>query len=213
MAGRRSISTAAPATIDVTQRVRFVCEDLALRLPELAHVDMSRVALRLCQTRRAGPHGVQATMTPLRFRDGADTILRRGAAYRIHPIPADLSGRPYLYLLSLYVPRFLDLSAEEKPAVIVHELWHASQAFDGDLRRFGPGRSRFHDKGCEAYHAEMQKLARRWLALNPPRELTDWMSGDFSVLRRRFGRVVGLRLPTPRLVRADRVPRDGSTAA
>lgn len=213
MAGSRPAPDDRSAILDVTVRTRLLCEDFASRLPELRHVDMSRVALRLCQTRRAGVHGVQATMTPLRFRDGAETTVRRGSCYRIHPIPVDASGRPSLYMLSLYVPRFLDLPADEKLAVVVHELWHASEAFDGDLRRFGPGRTRFHGKGCEAYHADMRLLARRWRKLDPPQELFAWLDDDFTAMRNRYRRVVGLRLPTPRLVRADRLPRDDSAAA
>lgn len=207
MAGSRPTSDARLPLFDVTARVRLLCEDFAARLPELRHVEMARVSLRLCQTRRAGPYGVQATMTPLRFRDGAETTIRRGTTYRIHPVPVDSSGRPSLYLLSLYVPRFLDLPAEEKLAVVVHELWHAAEAFDGDLRRFGRGRTRFHGKGCEAYHADMRLLARRWLQLEPPRELYAWLAADFAGLRSCYRRVVGLRIPTPRLLPADRVPR------
>lgn len=193
---------AARVELDVTAHTRRLCDDLCTRLPELRHVDMARVALRLCQTRRAGVYGVQATMTPLRFRDGAETTVRRGRTWRIAPCPTDAAGRPCLYLLSLYVPRFLDLPAAEKVAVVVHELWHASPAFDGDLRRFGPGRHRFHGVSCERYHADMRQLADRWRALGPPGELLDWLDGDFAALRSRFGRVVGRRLPTPRLVRA-----------
>lgn len=190
------------ASLDVTSRVQRLCADVSSRLPELSHVDMTRVVVRLCQTRRAGPYGVQATMTPLRFRDGAETTIRRGSAWRIHPCPLDSAGRPYLYMLSLYVPRFLDLPGPEKLAVLVHELWHASPAFDGDLRRFGKGRHRFHGGGCDRYHQDMRRLAARLTDMNPPADVYDWLDGDFTALRSRFGRVTGLRLPTPRIVRA-----------
>jgi len=199
---RAAASPEVAGALDVTGRVRRLCEDLCERLPELGHIRMDRVAVRLCQTRRAGPYGVQATMTPLRFRDGAETTVRRGRIWRIRPCPDDSEGRPCLYLLSLYVPRFLDLPAAEKLAVVVHELWHASPAFDGDLRRFGKGRHRFHGTSCERYHQDMRRLAQRWPSLNPPGELCDWLEHDFAAMRRRFGRVMGQRFPTPRLVLA-----------
>jgi hypothetical protein len=203
MSGHADFSSlSSRAGLDVSSRVHSLCRDVCVRLPELSHVDMSRVTVRLCQTRRAGPFGVQATMTPLRFRDGADTTIRSGRTYRIHPCPTDAAGRPYLYILSLYVPRFLDLPAREKLAVIVHELWHVSPAFDGDLRRFGAGRHRFHGRSCESYHQEMRRLAETLPELQPPHEPYAWLDGDFAELRRRYGRVTGLHLPTPRLIRA-----------
>jgi hypothetical protein len=214
MAGRRPSSSDAGSTgLDVTARVRRLCEDLVATLDELRHIDMSRTALRLCQTRRAGHHGVQASMTPLRFRDGADTLVRRGTPWRIHPCPHDSLGRRHLYLLSLYVPRFLDLTADEKVAVVLHELWHASPAFDGDLRRFGKGRTRFHGGGCEQYHHQMRKLAKRRLANGDLHETHPWLACDFAAMKRRYGRVFGTKLPTPRLFRADRLPREDADAA
>ena len=194
--------------LDFTSVVRRLCEELC-RLDELRHVDMARVAVRMCQTRRPGPYGVQATMTPLRFRDGAATVRRRGAEWVVHPVPRDVEGRDGLYLLSLYVPRFLDLSFDEKIAVLVHELWHVSPAFDGDLRRF-PGRYHAHGARCDRYHDEMRDLAARWLAADPRAAWRPYLDGDFAALRARFGRILGLRIPTPRLWRADRLPRRGS---
>ncbi|HVW37295.1 MAG TPA: hypothetical protein VHB99_08310, partial [Pirellulales bacterium] len=52
---------------DFNFHVGRLCIDLASRLPELGHVDMSRVAIRYCQVRNAAAHGLQATLTPLRF--------------------------------------------------------------------------------------------------------------------------------------------------
>ena len=208
---------------DYTDAVRTLCEVLCRDLAELRHIEMLRVAVRTCQTRRRGPYGVQATMTPLRFEGGATTKIRRGREWLIHPLPADPSGRPYLYMLSLYVPRFVELPAEEKLAVIVHELWHVAPAFDGDLRRF-PGRYHAHGARCDRYHDEMRDLAARWrrerLAAPDPsdrlarpdcldrtdRPVIDFLEGDFQTLRNRHGAVYGTRIPTPRLWRTDRLP-------
>lgn len=196
--------SATPVGLDVTLYVHRLCNHLCRTLPELGHIDMSRVALRICQTRRRGPYGVQATMTPLRFREGATTTLRRGKLWAIHPLPRDSAGRDYLYLFSLYVPRFLDLSAEEKLAVTIHELWHISQTFDGDLRRY-EGRYHAHGSSCEEYHRDMRRMAAAWLATRPDSSLYDFWEGDFAAMHRRYGRVYGMKIPTPRLWRLDRL--------
>jgi hypothetical protein len=193
---------------DYTAAVRTLCESLCRDLAELSHVDMPRMAVRICQTRRRGPYGVQATMTPLRFQGGSTTTIRRNREWIIHPLPVDSRGDPYLYMLSLYVPRFVELPAAEKLAVVVHELWHVSPAFDGDLRRF-PGRYHAHGARCDRYHDEMRDLAIRWRAERSDPTIstvTDFLEGNFQTLRERHGAVLGTRIPTPRLWRVDRLP-------
>jgi len=196
--------------LDLTARMRQLCEHICATLDELRHIDMRRVALRVCQTRRRGPYGVQATMTPLRFRDGATSTIRRNRRWVIRPLPLDAEGKPCLYLFSLYAPRFLELPAAEKLAVTIHELWHISPTFDGDLRRF-PGRYHAHGSRCDKYHDEMRDMTRRWQAAQPATPLIDFLDGDFQSLRRRYGRIFGMRLPTPRLWRVDALPRDERT--
>ena len=60
---------------DFTPHIRRVCDDMVARLPELAHIDMSRVAVAFCQARKPVPHGMFASLTPLRFAGGAATTV------------------------------------------------------------------------------------------------------------------------------------------
>jgi hypothetical protein len=185
---------------DVTAALRAICADMAARLPDLAHVQMPRVAVGLRHARHREPYGVYATLTPLRFAEGREHELRRGRRYRIQPL-VDATGREYLYLLSFYVPRFLDLSLEDKLSTIVHELWHIGPRFDGDLRRH-EGRCYAHGRSQREYDAAMDRLAQRWLAGDPPAHLYDFLSRDFDELRAEFGGVRGDRWPAPRLAPA-----------
>jgi hypothetical protein len=188
----------ARAGLDFTSHMRILCGDIVSRLPEFVHIDIGRVALRVCQTRKPVLHGVHASLTPLRFQGGERTILRRGRTWTIQPVRDD-DGREMLYLLSFYLPRFCDQPLAEKLATIVHELWHVGPQFDGDVRRL-PGRCFAHGHSGEAFHREMKALARRWLAQSPASELYAFLQYDFRELRQRFGAVVGTRIPTPKLV-------------
>ncbi|MBS0211149.1 MAG: hypothetical protein JSS27_19560 [Planctomycetes bacterium] len=179
--------------------MRRLCQDITVRLPEFRHIDMSRVALRGCQTRRAGRYGVQASLTPMRFKDGAVQTIRRGRPYRVRPIH-DRAGREMLYLLSFYLPRFLDLSYDEKLATVCHELWHIGPTFNGDIRRHEHGRCYAHGPSEKQFHAAMHVLAQRWLALDPPAELHALLRHNFQAIRGRHGAVLAARLPTPRLI-------------
>lgn len=179
--------------------MRRLCDDLAQRLPQLAHVDMSRVAIRFCQARKPVRHGLHASLTPLRFAGGSRDERRGRFTWTIQPL-FDVAGREMLYLLSFYLPRFLDRPLGEKLDTVVHELWHISEAFDGDLRRH-PGRCYAHSPSQRDYDAQMSRLAEQWLSRSPPTEVYDFLRFDFAGLQRRHGRVFGQRIATPKLLR------------
>ncbi len=185
------------AGFDFTLHMRRVCEDMVARLDQLKHVDLSRVAFSFCQARKAVPHGMYASLTPLRFAGGAREMVRRGRRWRIEPL-ADGSGREMLYILNFYLPRFLDLPFRAKLATVLHELWHISPRFDGDLRRFR-GRFYAHGGSQKRYDAHVDRLAARWLSLAPHRSLYEFLEHDFPSLVRRHGRIFGRRVRTPKL--------------
>jgi len=183
---------------DFITAMRAVCADMVARLPELGHIDLERVALSACQTRHQGSHGYYASLTPLRFEAGAKQKAVRGQRYGVEPIQDD-SGREYLYILSFYLPRFLNTPPEEKLSTIVHELWHISPQFDGDLRRH-EGRCYAHGPSQKAYDAQMDRLAQQWLACDPPEHLYEFLHRTFDELVGEHGKVVGIHWPTPKLI-------------
>jgi hypothetical protein len=180
---------------DFTAAMRAVGADMTSRLAELAHIDLPRVAIGICRARHRQNYGVYAMLTPLRFADGATHQTRRGRRYRVAPI-VDRNGREFLYLMTFYLPRYLDLPLEEKLSTLVHELWHISPRFDGDLRRH-EGRYYAHGPSQRDYDAAMDRLAQRWLAADPPLHLYEFLSQSFDDLRTEHGAVRGDRWPTP----------------
>ena len=185
---------------DFTSHMRHVVEDMVEQLPELSHIDPARIALSFCQARNRSRYGVYATLTPLRFRRGQLTTTRRGQPYTLQRL-FDPSGREMLYIVAFYLPRFLDIDLNQKLVTVLHELWHISPDFDGDVRRH-EGRCYAHSHSQHEYDAQMQTLADRWLALGPPAALYDFLRGDFAELRSRFGRIYGTKIPHPKLLPA-----------
>lgn len=181
-----------------TRAVRAICVDMTRRVPTLGHIDMQRVAVGFCQTRKRVPHGLQASLTPLRFKNGARETVERGRRYTCQAL-RDPAGQEYLYLLNFYLPRFLDHSLGEKLTTIVHELWHISQRFDGDLRRHD-GRCYVHGPSQRDFDRTASRLAGQWLASQPPAELYGFLRFDFRQLAAEHGGVVGERYPTPKLL-------------
>ncbi len=183
---------------DFIGHIRRLCEDLVARTPELAHIDMSRVLVASSQVRNSHRQGIYASLTPLRFPGGRNVLIRRGQPYTLQRV-VDPSGREMLYILRFYLPRFADLKFKEKMTTIMHELWHISPEFNGDLRRHR-GRFYAHGRSQKAYDAHAARLVERYLAQNPPAELYDFLQYSFHQLQSRYGPVYGLRVPRPRLI-------------
>ena len=186
-----------PVGFDFTAAMRRLCDDMVRRVPELAHIDLTRVAFSFCQARKAVRHGLYASLTPLRFAGGQTETVRRGRRWGIQRLK-DSSGLEMLYILNFYLPRYLELHFPEKLTTVVHELWHISPQFDGDLRRFG-GRCYAHSGSQRSYDAHAAALAQRWLAAGPATCLYEFLRFNFRDLATRHGRVYGRKIPAPKL--------------
>jgi predicted metallopeptidase len=96
----------------------------------------------------------------------------------------------------------LDLAFREKLDTVIHELWHVSPRFDGDLRRLGE-RKYAHGSSLKKYDAHVKTLVDEWLALDPPERLFAFLREDFRRLSARHGRVIGTRIHAPKMIRVD----------
>ncbi|NIQ97473.1 MAG: hypothetical protein GWN87_27330 [Desulfuromonadales bacterium] len=193
-------SRSKPATnLDLSRWLEELCGNIAGRLPELSHVDPGRVLFCLSRSRSDGTHGVYARIAPLRFAGGEQRMTRQRGRYReTYALPRlDHEGREVLYIIYLMIPRLLRLSFREKLRTIVHELYHISPDFDGDIRRF-PGRNYAHGSSRAAYNRRIDTLVTAWLETSPDEKLLaplhlreeDWQNGTV--------RLTGLRTPLPR---------------
>ena len=178
--------------------MRRLCHDMTTRLAELSHIELGRVAISLCQARQNGAHGLYASLTPLKFEAGAAEQVMHGKRYGVQRL-YDRHGREFLYILSFYLPRFQNTSFEEKLSTVIHELWHISPEFDGDLRRHS-GRCYAHGPSQRQYDAQMDRLAQRWLSLDPPDHTYQFLTLDFDELVAEHGSVVGTRWQAPKLL-------------
>jgi len=185
---------------DFTSAMRRVCQEVVQLTPELAHVDLERVAVSFCQARKRGNYGLFASLTPLRFADGAATTVRRGRTYAIQRFRSP-GGSEFLYVLTFCLPRFADLCLREKLITIFHELWHISPHFNGDIRRH-EGRCYAHTSSQAVFDQAMGVMADRWLAREPRQELWGFLRHSFAELRRLHGGLYGLQLPRPKLLPA-----------
>jgi hypothetical protein len=165
--------------------------------PQFAHVDVNRVLFATTLARTVRRHGLHARVTPLRFRGGG-MIQRYGRQhYQVQRFVVD--GREMLYIMAFCLPRFLNLSFDEKFVTLFHELYHIGPAFDGDLRRHH-GRCHIHTHSKKGYDAHMGHFARAYLSNGAEEELHAFLRLNFGQLRQKHGAIVGVKVPRPRLI-------------
>ena len=187
----------ADRPFDFCGHVRRLCADIVRHCPDLRHIDVSRLLFGMTQARSGQHHGLQARVTPLRFRHGALRRRRHGVCYQVQRYVVD--GREMLYLVTFCLPRFLDQDFDDKLITLFHELYHISPAFEGDLRRH-EGRYALHSHSKRHYDAHMADLARAYLSNGADRPLHAFLRLNFAQLQHRHGSVVGVVVPRPRLL-------------
>jgi len=190
-------SGAAEKPFDFCKLIRRLTADVVARSEHLHHVDVDRVLFATTQARSSRPFGLQARVTPLRFRDGMLVRKRRGKAYQVQRY--FVGDREMLYVMTFCLPRFLDQDFDDKLITLFHELYHISPAFDGDLRRHG-GRYAIHSHSKRDYDEHMAHLARAYLANGAAPALHGFLRLNFSQLAHRHGQIVGIVVPRPKLI-------------
>ena len=187
----------AATGFDFSLAMRRLCEDVTQRLGEFRHIRMNEMAVAFAQTRSRVSYGLQAKLTPMRFENGLLTARRGGRTWTVQRLFQD--GREVLYVLTFYLPRFLDQTFQEKMITVLHELYHISPRFDGDIRRMG-GRYHVHSHSQKEYDRLMEVFVERYLALRPPKRTYGFLTQNFGELQREHGAVVGVQVPIPKLI-------------
>jgi hypothetical protein len=140
----------------MTLAVKRLIRDVAQRVPELSHVKAGRILVVAGEARRAS----RATIRPAHFRE---TRARGGRFGRVKPL-IRVRGRKVLYVITLRPRWFVDSTPGERIATILHELYHASERFDGTLHR-----GRVHSRMPRArFQRRVRALRERYLAVAPP---------------------------------------------
>ena len=183
---------------DLTGAIWQVAQNICQNVIDVAHIDMNQVAIDYVRCKTGQPHGTLATLTPLRFENGRQSMKVEGQTLIAQQV-FDQSGREVLYLLTVYVPRFTSLDYREKLVTLAHELWHISEEFNGDLRRFA-GRYYAHGGSEKDFDLQAERIIQRWQATDPPNELTDFLRLDLDGLVHQYGRVIGQKFTKQKML-------------
>jgi predicted metallopeptidase len=192
------------ATLNLTAELERLIADIAANVEEFRHIDPRRL-LVCVNSSRDTRHGTFAKIHPLRFHGGEVTrVVTRGRS-RIACFMPEINhnGVEMLYIIYFTLPRFMDRSLKEKLVTIVHELYHISPSFDGDIRRF-PGRNFAHGSSTKKYNRLMESLVEKYLLLTGSEERVAFLDMDMAGLRERYRAIVGRKMAMPK-IRLERV--------
>jgi hypothetical protein len=137
----------------LNEAITALLEDVRVRMPEFAHVRPTRVLVVAGEARRAS----RGTVKPLTFADGKTTDARG----RKKPL-VKLHGRKMLYCITLRPLFFRASTPQTRVGTLLHELYHASAAFDGTLDE-----GRRHARLGPEFSRKLRPLVRRYLKRCP----------------------------------------------
>lgn len=187
----------ATGAFDFSAAMSTLCRDIAGRCEQFAHVHMSRVLISFTPCRNRNRFGLQARVTPLRFRNGSMTRRHGSTEYQVQRYFID--DREMLYLLTFCLPRFLDQTFQEKLITVFHELYHIGPAFDGDLRRH-PGRYTVHTHSKDSYDSHMAELVKEYLSEHPDPSVFQFLRQRYRELWEQRGGIIGVVVPRPKIL-------------
>ena len=202
--------------INYTDHITQLMEDIVRRVPEFAHVDMSRV-LVFSRFGRSDAEGAYATCHAVSipssepsyyfWRDRRTGHMTRRSEWFVTRSPdVRLGGSTIDYMISFCLPRFCDQTIARahkqssypgaepwlaKLDTIVHELYHVDPTHNGIRRLPGvKGRNTTRTHSPE-FFADVVRMTKAYLATRPDPSLLEFLTLDFDGLERRMGRVVG----------------------
>jgi hypothetical protein len=182
--------------INYTQYLTGIIADMVKTQPELGHIKIPALVVSFSRAKTKSRSGLLASLTPLRFEGGSTVTKRNDRLYEIPQVQID--GIPKLYIVSFIYPRFMDLGLIEKARTIVHELYHISVNFDGDIRRFN-GRTFAHSGRKANFDAKALEIASNWLKTTTID--TSTLAMNVLELKTKYGKIAGTVAKRPRIKR------------
>lgn len=145
-------------------------------------------------------HGTYAKIYPLRFKDGEKSTLfkRRGRLFKYSMPAVTVDEKEMLYIICFMIPRFMNRPLRDKLITIIHELYHISPDFNGDIRRF-PGKNYAHGSSRDKYNKVIGDFVDEYMQMPGSAEHLHFLSVDMDELRRNYKMIVGKKLSVPKV--------------
>lgn len=180
---------------DFTGSMTLLVEDVVKTHRAFSHIGIKNVLVAISPS-NGSRSGVVAKLRPMRFEGGSKTKTVRGIEYAAPEI--NINGSRILYIVYFHLPRFLNHgNYKNKLSTVLHELYHISPLFNGDIRRFS-GKNYAHGNSRRGYDDLINIYTEEYInsTLNP--ELSAFLKYRYSELKRRHGAIYGDMIRIPR---------------
>lgn len=175
----------------MTQLVR----DVVKNHPAFSHIVPHNIIVAVSPS-NGSRSGVVAKLRPMRFEGGSKTRMHRGIEYTAPEV--NINGNNILYIMYFHLPRFLNHgNYKNKLSTVLHELYHISPLFNGDIRRF-PGKNYAHGNSRKSYDGLINTYTEEYIKSSTHPELGAFLKYRYSELRRKYGAIYGDMVRIPR---------------
>lgn len=149
--------------VDFNDSMTRLVREIVTQVETFRHIRTEQLLISATFARSSRRAGLLAYVLPLKYRAGSPVERRVKGSREYHwaMLPTKRDGVEVLYILYFMLPRFLQMPMREKIETVVHELYHISPQFNGDLRRFR-GRSVLHGS-MQAYDRKVHELTKGFL--------------------------------------------------
>ena len=183
--------------INLSEALASIIAHIVQYSPSLKHIDIGRILVCIASNKPGRRGGIYGKLVPLKFENGSEIVTYRGAFYKIPEI--SYNSRSVLYIVYFYIPRFFDLSWNEKLRVIFHELYHISPHFNGDIRRMGKIKTA-HGHSKKRFDSFFMEELNNLLSHIQAGPYMGFLEMDTKSLFKRYKQVTGIRMKSPRPV-------------
>ncbi|MFH0974762.1 MAG: putative metallopeptidase [Spirochaetota bacterium] len=169
--------------LNITDILTDIIKEITIRSESFSHIDAKKITVCLGSNRNNCRGAIYGKLVPLKFKDGSDKLQFRGRYYKIPEIMNE--GIAQLYAVYFYLPKFFNLSAEEKLRVIFHELYHISPEFNGDIRRMGSVK-KAHGSSRKKFDLKFEKEVKLFFKFISNTAYLDLLTMDSKSLQKNY---------------------------
>ena len=188
-------------TFNITDAFTLIMSEMIKRTDEFRLFDINRIMVCCGTNRNTSTGGIYGKLVPLKFENGIDIIKHRGYYYTIPKLT--INNIEILYVIYLYIPKFLDLPAEKKIDVMFHELYHINPEFNGDIRRMGKFK-KAHGHSRKSFDEKYKEYAGSFYNYIKSTRFIEFLEMDSKSLKKEFPALSYRKMKVPKPVRINK---------